>query len=162
MKGLSKNYRFFSNYKLKTIWVDSMKHFALLLSGFFISGLLFVNTSCQKDTDCKARVICNDSTGTAISNANVFLYAVVKDPTDPKGQATFTADVKATGNSDASGQVSFVFKLPAIYDIRATITAGTRTLVGTGIIKLEEGKTVEKTVTLKWLINLNSALLKRI
>ena len=126
-----------------------MKHFILLLSGFLISGLLFITSSCQKDTDCKARVICNDSTGAAVSNANVLLYAVVKDPTDPKGQATYTADVKVNGTSDASGQVSFVFKLPAIYDIRATITAGTRTLVGTGIIKLEEGKTVEKAVTLK-------------
>jgi hypothetical protein len=126
-----------------------MKHLVLLLSGFIVSSLVFTSYSCQKDTDCKARVICQDSTGANVANANVLLYAVVKDPSDPKGQATYTADVKANGTSDASGQVSFVFKLPAIYDIRATITAGTRTLVGTGIIKLEEGKTVEKAVTLK-------------
>jgi len=126
-----------------------MKQFVLLLSIFFIGGFVFVSTSCQKDTDCKARVICQDSSGAAVSNANVLLYAVVKDPSDPKGQATYTADVKATGSTDGSGQVSFVFKLPAIYDIRATTTVGTKTLVGTGIIKLEEGKSVEKTVTLK-------------
>lgn len=126
-----------------------MKHLALLLSGFALVGLLFVNISCQKDTDCGARVICKDSTGSAISGADVLLYAVVKDPTDPKGQATYTADIKANGTSDASGQVSFLFKLPAIYDIRATMAAGSRTLVGTGIIKLEEGSTVEKAVTLK-------------
>ena len=126
-----------------------MKQFVLLLSGFILSSFLFVGTSCQKDTECKARVICHDSAGAAVSNASVLLYAVVKDPTDPKGQATYTADVKATGSSDASGQVSFVFKLPAIYDIRATTTVGTRTFVGTGIIKLEEGTSVEKTVTLK-------------
>lgn len=130
-------------------FVDKMKQFVLLLSGFILSSFLFVGTSCQKDTECKARVICHDSAGAAVSNASVLLYAVVKDPTDPKGQATYTADVKATGSSDASGQVSFVFKLPAIYDIRATTTVGTRTFVGTGIIKLEEGKSVEKTVTLK-------------
>jgi hypothetical protein len=50
--------------------------------------------------------------------------------------------------------VSFVFKLPAIYDIVAkTVTTNTAaasvTLTGTGIIKLEEGKTVEKVVTIK-------------
>jgi hypothetical protein len=126
-----------------------MKQFGLLLSFFIIGGFVFVTSSCQKDTECKARVICQDSAGTSVSNANVLLYAVVKDPTDPKGQATYTADVKANGSTDGSGQVSFVFKLPAIYDIRATTTVGTKTLVGTGIIKLEEGKTVEKTVTLK-------------
>jgi hypothetical protein len=126
-----------------------MKPFVLILSGFLLSCLLFAGTSCQKDTDCKARVTCRDTVGAPVSNANVLLYAVVKDPNDPKGQATYTADVKANGVSDASGDVSFVFRLPAIYDIRATIAAGTRTIVGTGIIKLEEGKTVEKTVTLK-------------
>lgn len=126
-----------------------MKQFVLLLSGIILSGFMFVGTSCQKDTECSARVFCRDSSGASVSNANVLLYAVVKDPTDPKGQATFTADVRATGSTDGSGQVSFVFKLPAIYDIRATTTVGTKTLVGTGILKLEEGKTVEKTVTLK-------------
>jgi hypothetical protein len=48
--------------------------------------------------------------------------------------------------------VKFTFKLPAIYDIRATYittTVPTKTLVGTGIIKLEEGKGSDKTVTLK-------------
>lgn len=126
-----------------------MKHFVLLISGFIVSSMVFASFSCQKDTDCKARVICRDSTGVSVGNANVQLYAVVKDPNDPKGQATYTADVKANGVSDGSGQVSFVFKLPAIYDIRATIAVGTKTLVGTGIIKLEEGKTVEKIVTIK-------------
>jgi hypothetical protein len=74
---------------------------------------------------------------------------VVKDPNDPKGSTTFTADVKASGTTDAGGQVNFTFKLPAIYDIKATVTSGTRTITGTSIIKLEEGKTVSKTVTLK-------------
>jgi hypothetical protein len=130
-----------------------MKPLALLISGFLVSTILMTGVSCQKDTDCKARVFCKDSVGAAFPNANVLLYAVVKDPNDPKGQATYTADVKANGVSDGGGEVSFVFKLPAIYDIRATSVAttatGTRTLVGTGIIKLEEAKTVEKTVILK-------------
>jgi hypothetical protein len=74
------------------------------------------------------------------------LYALVKSN---DGKTTYTADVKADGNTDSDGQVSFVFKLPAIYDIKATLAAGTRTMTGVGIIKLEEGKTVEKTVQMK-------------
>src|SRR6478735_2199513 len=105
-----------------------MKYFALLFSGCLILAVSITGSSCQKDTDCKAKVICNDSIGRPVGNANVLLYAVVKDPNDPKGQATYTADVKANGISDASGQVSFTFKLPAIYDIKATLTAGTKTL----------------------------------
>lgn len=126
-----------------------MKSFLFLFSVLIISFLVFTNTSCRKETDCKATVKCIDSTGAAISNAAVQLYAVVKDPSDPKGAATYTADVKANGNTDGGGEVKFTFKLPAIYDIRATATAGTKTITGTSIIKLEEGKSVSKTVTLK-------------
>jgi hypothetical protein len=60
--------------------------------------------------------------------------------------------VKANATTDSGGEVKFTFKLPAIYDIRATLittSAPTKTLVGTGIIKLEEGKGSNKTVTLK-------------
>src|SRR4051812_19959325 len=126
-----------------------MKSFLLLFSGFLISILVFAGTSCQKETDCKATVKCVDSVGSAISNAYVQLYALVKDPNDPKGTATYTADVKANGNTDGGGEVKFTFKLPAIYDIKATATVGTKTISGASIIKLEEGKSVDKTVTLK-------------
>lgn len=93
----------------------------------------------------------NDS-GQPLQNAAVQLYANVKTANG----GTVVADLKANGVTDAGGMVSFLFKLPAIYDITATTTAvgtgssaTTSTLVGAGIIKLEEGKTVEKTVTLK-------------
>lgn len=123
-----------------------MKALALLFTGFLLSGLLFNLSSCRKDTDCKATVKCIDSSGKAVNNANVLLYALVKSP---DGKTTYTADVKANGNTDGDGTVKFTFKLPAIYDIKATLPLSTRTLTGIGIIKLEEGKTVEKTVTMK-------------
>jgi len=126
-----------------------MKQLGLIISGIILSGIAVLSISCQKDTDCRAKVSCRDSLGAPIANAEVILYAAVKDPNDPKGQATYTADVKANGNSDSNGDVSFVFKLPAIYDIRATSVVGTKTLVGTSIIKLIEGETVEKTVTVQ-------------
>ncbi len=126
-----------------------MKQLLLLFSGLLLTGLVFTNTSCQKETDCKATVKCIDSLGNAVGDATVQLYALVKDPNDPKGTATYTADVKADGTSDAGGEVRFTFKLPAIYDIKATGKMGTKTITGIGIIKLEEGKSTEKTVTLK-------------
>jgi hypothetical protein len=126
-----------------------MKQLALLFSGFLLSSFLFTNTSCQKETDCKATVRCIDSTGALVGDAFVLLYAQVKDPSDPTGATTNTADVKATGTTDAGGEVKFTFKLPAIFDIQATAALGTRTITGKSIIKLEEGKTVDKVVTLK-------------
>lgn len=109
--------------------------------------------SCEKNTDCKATVKCVDANGSPVQNAAVQLYANVKT----SNGGTVVADLKANGVSDGGGTVSFVFKLPAIYDIVASMTVAntgtvgpaTSTLIGNSIIKLEEGKTVEKTVTLK-------------
>lgn len=101
--------------------------------------------SCQKETDCVAVVKCKDTLGNAVPSANVFLYAKVKN----SAGVTYTADITATVASDNAGEASFTFELPAIYDIMATKTVGTKSLTGIGIIKLEEGETVEKTVTLR-------------
>jgi hypothetical protein len=121
----------------------------------FVLLMLAMNVffiSCEKNTECKANIKCVNDAGQPLQNATVRLYANVKTSTG----GTVTADLKANGVTDAGGLVSFVFKLPAIYDITATTTAvgsgsaaTTNTIVGTGIIKLEEGKTVDKTVTLK-------------
>lgn len=123
-----------------------MKPIAILLTGFLLSGFVFNLSSCRKDTDCKAVVRCIDSSGTAVNNANILLYALVKSP---DGKTTYTGDVTATGNTDGSGEVRFTFKLPAIYDIKATLAVGSKTLSGLSIIKLEEGKTISKVVTIK-------------
>ncbi|MCW3076721.1 MAG: hypothetical protein JWO32_1330 [Bacteroidetes bacterium] len=122
-----------------------MKPLFIIVTGFLFACLLLTGTSCQKNTDCKATVTCVDSTGVPVNNANVLLYATIKTAQG----GTVTADLKANGTTDAGGQVKFTFKLPAIYDIRATTVIATRTLTGTGIIKLEEGKGSDKTVTLK-------------
>ena len=115
----------------------------LIVTGIGIMTILFLtNTSCVKHTDVKATVICVDSTGREIPGANVKLFATVKNQNGSK----FVADVKAEGLSDNEGKVSFVFKLPAIFDIKAT----SGNLTGTGIIKVdEEGKEAQKTVILR-------------
>ncbi len=109
------------------------------------TGLLLVlglSTSCEKKTDCKLNIVTVDSKGMPLSNVKVKVYANVKTASG----STVEADLKAEGVSDGSGTSTYTFKLPAILDIRA---AGTSSMVGTGIIKLEEGKTVEKTITVK-------------
>ena len=102
---------------------------------------LVVSTSCEKKTDCKLTLKTVDSAGVPLANAIIKLYANVKTSSG----ATVEADLKAQGISDASGISTYTFKLPAILDIKAT--SGSK--IGVGIIKLEEGKGVEKTVTVK-------------
>jgi hypothetical protein len=124
-----------------------MKPLFPIIAGFLVSGFIFTNFSCTKETDCKAVVRCLDSSGVnRVANATVELFALVKSA---DGKTTYTSDVRADGISDADGEARFTFKLPAILDIRATLATGTRTLSGAGIIKLEEGKTIEKEVTLR-------------
>ena len=119
-----------------------LKLIALLFS---LTLILLISPSCQKETDCLAVVKCLDASGNAVNAADVVLYAEVKN----SAGVTYTADITATSPSDNAGEVRFTFKLPAIYDILATKTVGTKTITGIGIIKLEEGQTVEKSVTLR-------------
>ncbi|GIV26972.1 MAG: hypothetical protein KatS3mg027_0786 [Bacteroidia bacterium] len=108
----------------------------------FVGSLLYM--SCKKDTTCKVNVKCvNASTGAAVDGALVKLYAPVKTASG----GTVVADVKAEGTTNSDGVVSFKFKLPAIFNIRAEKTSDS--LVGTGMVTLEEGKTVDATVQMK-------------
>lgn len=103
--------------------------------------VLAFNSSCQKKTDCKLIVTTHDSAGNAIGGATVKLFANVKTASG----STVEADLKAEGVSDGGGTSTYTFKLPAILDVK--VVSGTKT--GIGIVKLEEGKTVEKIITIK-------------
>jgi hypothetical protein len=121
-----------------------MKNLAIIsVIALFFFGM--INFSCEKNTDCKATITCIDSVGNYLNGAKVQLYATVKNSTG----TTYTADLKADGVTDGGGQVKFTFKLPAIMDIKATMTASAKTYSGSSIIKLEEGKGADKTVTLR-------------
>ena len=111
----------------------------------FVSTLfaMLTFTSCQKKTDCVATVICKDVNGLPLRGAAIQLFAIVRMP--PSNTATVTADVRANGVSDENGKATFTFKLPAIFDIKASV--GTAT--ATGIIKLEVGSSVETSLTLQ-------------
>ncbi len=123
-----------------------MKPLVIIAVGFLFSCFFFTNTSCNKKTDCVALITVVDSSGTvAYPNANVKMYATVKTANG----GTVVADVKASGITDSDGKVKFTFKLPAIYDFSASISKGSKTLTGVSIIKLEEGKAVDKTVSIR-------------
>jgi hypothetical protein len=131
-----------------------------LLKGFAFAALVtaavMLGNSCVKPKECKANITVYDTTGSVPqSGVTVKLYATVNGN---------TADLKAEAITDGEGKVSFTFKLPAIMDIDAqkpncTIVPPSynssgqyvhgQYCHGKGIIKLEEGKTTDKSVNLK-------------
>lgn len=106
--------------------------FKILGAALLVSAFAF--TGCNKNKDCKANVKCQDQNGAPVKGAEVLLYAEVKN--------NVYGDVKARGITDDNGKVSFIFKLPAIFDVKATVNSKT----ANGLIKLEEGKTAEETI----------------
>ena len=115
----------------------------LLITSFALALFTIAfNSSCQKKTDCKLIITTKDSSGaTVIGGATIKLFADVKTSSG----STVEADLKAEGVSDGGGQSSYTFKLPAILDIKAV----SGSMTGVGIVKLEEGKTVEKVINMK-------------
>jgi len=122
------------------IFQFSMKKI-ITLTCFLLSFLVFfftlnTLTSCKKQsTSCTADITVIDSASGPVSGATVKLYA-------PHGQ------VGATGTTNSSGNVSFTFSLPAIFNISATdVVRPNDTLKGSGIIQLQVGQTASTTVT---------------
>lgn len=108
-----------------------------ILSAALLASVFVLTTGCRKNTECKAKIKCQDKNGAPVKGAEVLLYANIKPNVD--------GDVKAQGVTDDNGMVNFVFKLPAIFDVKATVS--TKTVQG--MIKLEEGKTSEETLTVQ-------------
>lgn len=106
--------------------------FKILGAALLLSAFAF--TACNKNKDCKANIKCQDQNGDPVKGAEVLLYANIKPNVD--------GDIKAHGITDENGKVSFIFKLPAIFDVKATVNSKT----AKGLIKLEEGKTAEETI----------------
>lgn len=97
--------------------------------------------SCKKETTCYANITVVDATTNApVSGATVKLDCSTCPPPG-NGQSLSTADQQTT---DGSGKASFTFKYEAVLDIHVTLQSRT----ASGVIKLEAGKTVEKTVPL--------------
>lgn len=110
------------------------------LSFFSVGAICLIvlgwsNTSCNKPTDCLAVVTVQDTTGSAVDSASVLLYSA-----NPPGQ------VQTTGMTDQYGNANFNFKLPGIFNVKATGKLKSKTIVGNGIIQLQPGQNTTYTV----------------
>ena len=113
----------------------------LLLSGLAL-------TSCTKEEETIATVVVKNTLGNVVQGAEVHLYAYG----DPDGEQIGEIRFDTIAVTNASGKVSFNFSSYykpgqagfAILDIEATKGS----LQGTGLIKIEEMKTNEETVTI--------------
>ena len=87
----------------------------LIKIGSVLALALLMSTSCNRNKDCGANIICKDANGEAVKGAEVLLYANIKPNVD--------GDIKAHGVNDENGKVTFIFKLPAIFDVKATVNS---------------------------------------
>ena len=90
--------------------------------------------NCKKETTCYANVTVVDVNGTPVTGATVKLDCSTCNNTN----STLQIDQATT---DASGRASFTFKYEAVLDIH--VNGGSPV----GVVKLEAGKTVDRTVT---------------
>lgn len=122
------------------------KQFSILV--LFLSvvavALFSVYTSCKKNTDCTAIIsVIDGNTNMPIPSCSVAVH-----PTQGTNTLTIQGQV---GITDGSGSASFTFKLPAILsiDVGAPPPPTTYTVSSCtqcGLVKLEIGKTVNKTI----------------
>ena len=108
------------------------------------AAISVLNTSCAKETQCDAVITVIDTVGNPVVGATVTLDCN-NCPSPPPGSSSTLQTGDQT--TDASGRASFTFKYEAVLDI--TVTSVNPAGTATGIIKLEAGKTTEKTVTVQ-------------
>jgi hypothetical protein len=117
----------------------------ILISVIWISA---ISTSCHKTDPTKAIVSVRDTANMPVAGVKVTVYA------NPNGsyidpQNLTLNDVQYT---DGGGQVSFTFKNKAILNAKAEtffINSNNVDREGKGLLILEEGKTIEKTIQIK-------------
>jgi hypothetical protein len=124
------------------------KFLALLIVLPVAAMLLLQLNSCNPPKPAKCVITVKDSAGSKLlPNIKVQLYANVTY----NGNTT-VADLKAEGVTGSDGRVNFTFKNSCVMDIKATVATCTVNpgahvyCTGSGIVKMEEGKTAEKTV----------------
>ena len=114
---------------------------SLVISTFLFACVVMTYSSCKRNKDCD--VVINVVDG--VTTAPVFGCTVHMYP--PPNSANLKIQDQ-TGVTDASGSVTFTFKLPAI--LQADCTPPTTSTLNSGgaLVKLEEGKQVSKTIKL--------------
>lgn len=109
---------------------------------FLVFVIVFAfSSSCKRNKDCDVVInVVDGATNAPVPGASVHLYIPPSSPPGPNLQQQ-----DQTGVTDGAGSVSFTFKLPAILQADVTV-AGPPAMAGSGLVKLEEGKQVSKTI----------------
>ena len=114
----------------------------VLLFTLFFSAIILFSTSCHRNKDCDVVInVADGNTGGPVIGATVHMYIPPGSPPPTNGNLQIQDQ---TGTTDASGSVSFTFKLPAI--LQADVTAPLPYSNATKLVKLEEGKKVSATI----------------
>jgi hypothetical protein len=116
-----------------------MKAFKFLLFALVVASAAF--SSCKKSGPAEAMITVVDSTGQRISGALVTLSQdSVINPVN-----NVQASANQVKQSDAAGQAFFSFKLEAVLNVE--VVKGTK--VAKDYIRLEQSKTITKTVVIR-------------
>lgn len=112
-------------------------HLLLIAALLVFAGI----SSCKKEGPCQAIITVTDSAGVAVKGATVVLRQdeVINPTTGAQ------ANVHAEGTTDTYGKATFEFKLEAVLNVEAS--KGTKT--GKDYVRLEQSKTVYRTVIIK-------------
>jgi hypothetical protein len=121
-----------------------MKKSALILSIFAASIFIFSVQSCRKKKDTIAKITVRNAAKEAVAGATVILYG--ESTTNPPGNVVRYDTATTNSSGEAIINYNEVYQLGqagvAVLNIKATKDGA----IGTGIIKIEEEKTNEKTV----------------
>ena len=112
------------------------KYNKIVILSISIFSVMFFSVfySCKRNKECTAIIrVLDISNDGPIVGADVSIHPPAQSKPTMPGQ---------TGLTDAAGAASFKFKLPAI--LQVDVKSGSKT--GTATVKLEEGKTVSKTI----------------
>ena len=121
-------------------------HYILIFAIGIITlfSVVFYSSACKKNKDCKATITVTNSMGGPVFGATI---TIGPSQTAPQGSLAIQSQ---TGVTDGSGSASFTFTLPAILQASVVppVTVPPMYSSGpfTGLVQLEEGQTVTKTI----------------
>ncbi len=108
---------------------------AILMLGFALS-----QSSCKKKKDTEAEITLTDSIGKVVAGAVVYVNS--RNNTPP-------GTLEDTQTSDNRGKTFHKFDNEAILQVEVSKKLSTKTITGYGILRLEEGKKVELSITVR-------------
>ncbi len=121
----------------------------MMFGAAMLAGLFFAISGCKKDKHTIATILVVNAQGQAVPGAAVRLYAVSSQSQPPPNVIRFDTTQITNGTGKVSFDFSEFYKKGqagfAVLDVAASKGAQ----IGDGIIKIEEEKTTEETITIE-------------